>query len=135
MKREIACVLKDNCHVQTNRCKKSGCSEAEEDDLGHLEMLEAAAAAPCEILLRSDFPSLFAGLIWGWTSVLKANYLIFLSFGKPSTKTRKKFTKTFLKACSISLGFIRTKNIETEKHIFPDEFHYLQIKLFHQFFF
>ena len=26
MKREIACVLKDNCHVQTNRCKKSGCS-------------------------------------------------------------------------------------------------------------
>ena len=113
--------LKDNCKLLTNKCKKSGCSEAEEDDLGHLEMLEAAAAAPCEILLRSDFPSLFAGLIWGWTSVLKANYLIFLSFGKPSTETRKSLTKTFLKACSISLGFIRTKNIETEKHIFPDE--------------
>ena len=58
----------------TGECKKSGCSEAEEDDLGHLEVLEApaAAAAPCEILLRSDFPSLFAGLISGWTSALKA---------------------------------------------------------------
>ena len=41
---------------------------------------------PCEILFRSDFTSIFASLIWGWTSVLKANDLIFKSFGKPSTK-------------------------------------------------
>ena len=67
----------------TCECKKSGCSEAEEDDLGHLEVFEAAAAAaPCEILLRSDFPSLFAGLISGWTSALKANDLIFKRLGE-----------------------------------------------------
>ena len=88
MKKRYFCVLKDNCQVLTNRCKKSGCSEAEEDDLGHFEMLEAAAAPPCEILLRSDFPSLLAGLICGWTSVLKANDLIFLSFRKQSTERR-----------------------------------------------
>ena len=59
----------------TSECKKSGCSEAEEDDLGHFELLETAAAASCEILLRSDFSSLCASLIWGWTSVLRTNYL------------------------------------------------------------
>ena len=64
-------------------------------------MLEAAAA-PCEILLRSDFPSLFVGLIWGWTSVLKADDLIFLSFGKPSAEN-----------FCISLEFIGTPNMAT----------------------
>ena len=57
---------------------------------------------PCEILLRSDFPSLFVGLIWGWTSVLKADDLIFLSFGKPSAEN-----------FCISLEFIGTPNIAT----------------------
>ena len=40
----------------------------------------------CEILFRSDFSSLFASLIWGWTGVLRSNDLIFKSFGKSSTK-------------------------------------------------
>ena len=81
-------MLKKYSKLLTDESKKSGCSDAEEEDLGHFEMLEAAVAAPCEILLRSDFPSLLAGIIWGWTSVLKANDLIFLSFRKQSTERR-----------------------------------------------
>ena len=42
-------VYLDYCKLLTSESKKSGCNEAEEDDLGHFEVLEAAAA-PCASL-------------------------------------------------------------------------------------
>ena len=39
----------DYCKLLTSKCKKSGCSKAEKDDLGHFEVLKAAAAL-CDAL-------------------------------------------------------------------------------------
>ena len=38
----------------TSECKKSSSSEAEEEDLGHVELLKEEVGVPSEIFLRSD---------------------------------------------------------------------------------
>ena len=38
----------------TSECKKSSSSEAEEEDLGHVVLLEEEVGVPSEIFLRSD---------------------------------------------------------------------------------
>ena len=43
-----------HCQLPTSECKKCSSSEAEEEDLGHVVLLEEEVGVPSEIFLRSD---------------------------------------------------------------------------------